>query len=168
MAPLAAGLKPISRAAYVAPSGVGTCFLPQLQCTPLPVHNGLCGRTNAKAQINIVFLTLHCCTGLQELEWLYPCIYLVNSYPLFHIPLKSNSISGTFSDLAGRMCSNNTLSFRGNEIELEGHTCNLASRLLFAVLPPPKAGGRGGVWLSWVNPWSSSIAPGIPGSATVI
>lgn len=84
----------------------------------------------------------------------YPCIYLVNSYPLFHVQLKLNSLSWAFSDLARRMCSKNLWSFRGNETELEEPTCSLPSRFLFALFHSPNVGGGGGVWLSYVVPGS--------------
>ena len=48
--------------------------------------------------MDLVFLIL-CIAAHVSIKW-NGFIYLVNSYPLFHIQLKLNSLSGTFSDLA--------------------------------------------------------------------
>lgn len=93
------------------------------------------------------------CTAVHANKWNgLPCPVsiwwiLIHSSTLSLNFTASQECSLTFQ---GRMCSNNTLLFRGNEIELEQTHLQLASRpcLLFAVVLPPKPGDGSAVWLS--------------------
>lgn len=107
---------------YATP-GSGHLFTSQLKLSPLPVCKVLSGHTKLLAgpQIGFAFLYSALLPMSYQMKWpslpLYPFGEFLSSFTLSSNFTASQEHSVTFR---GRMCSNSTLLFRGNEIELEG------------------------------------------------